>query len=54
MVGDVVDTAKRNMGSAFEAGSEDTAAYLLSLALSPMGLALIAGVVLVTLWKARG
>lgn len=54
MVGDVVDTAGRNFGSALEAGSEVTAVYLLSLALSPMGLALIACVVVVSLWKARG
>lgn len=36
------------------AGTEDTAAYLLALALSPMGLALIGCAVLVALWKARG
>lgn len=54
MGGEIVDKAKQNFGGALAAGSEDTAGYVLSLATSPMGLALIGCVVIVVLWKARG
>lgn len=49
MGGEIVGKAKQNLGGAMAAGSEDTAAYVLSLALSPMGLVLIGCAVLVAL-----
>lgn len=54
MGGEIVRNAKQNFGGAVAAGTEDTAAYILSLALSPMGLALMGCVLLVAFWKARG
>lgn len=54
MIGDTVGRAQEALGSGLAAGAEGSAAYLMSLVLSPLGLALVGGALLVAFWKGRG
>ena len=54
MLDQTVGRTAAELGSGLGAGDESTASYLLALALSPMGLTLMAAALVVALWKARG
>lgn len=54
MLDQVVGRATEGVGQTLAAGAEGGAAWFLSLALSPMGLALMLAALVVALRKARG
>ena len=53
MIDQVMGKASEGVGQTLAAGAEGGAAWFLSLALSPMGLTLMAAALVVALWKAR-
>ncbi len=54
MIDEVAKTAAASVGQALGAGAEGAAGWLLTAALSPVGLIVMGAALIVALWKARG